>query len=91
MFESFGFDFDTGKNTSGNTVGTTTKTASKEQTAVKVWNDCKDKDGNVRHTLFIQMLSKEDSFSEEQAKKLFALWEQNCIIKLNKDGTWGKI
>ena len=29
--------------------------------------------------------------TDEQAKKLFALWEQNCIIKLNKDGSWGKI
>ena len=91
MFESFGFDFDTGKNTNGNTVGTTTKSTSKEQTAVRVWNECKDKDGNVRHTLFIQMLGKEDGFTDEQAKKLFALWEQNCIIKLNKDGSWGKI
>jgi len=91
MFESFGFDFETGKNKNGNTVGSTTRSESKEQTAHRVWNECKNKDGKVRHTLFIQMLGKEDGFTEEQAKKIFGLWEQNCIVKLNKDGSFQKI
>ena len=91
MFETFGFDFDTGKNTHGNTVGSTTKSESKEQKAHRVWNECKDKEGKVRHTLFIQMLGKEDGFTEEQAKKIFGLWEQNCVVKLNKDGSFQKI
>ena len=91
MFETFGFDFDTGKNTHGNTVGTFTKSESKEQIAHRVWQECKDKEGKVRHTIFINMLSKEDEFTEEQARKMFGLWEQHCIIKLNKDGTYQKI
>lgn len=91
MFESFGFDFETGKNKNGNTVGSTTKSESKEQVAHRVWNDCKDSEGKVRHTLFIQQLGKEDNYTEEQAKKIFGLWEQNCVVKLNKDGTYQKI
>ena len=91
MFESFGFDFETGKNKNGNTVGSTTKSESKEQVAHRVWNDCKDSEGKVRHTLFIQMLGKEDNYTEEQAKKIFGLWEQNCIVKLNKDGSYQKL
>tara|TARA_B100000029_G_scaffold68959_2_gene61379 strand:+ start:10607 stop:12556 length:1950 start_codon:yes stop_codon:yes gene_type:complete len=91
MFESFGFDFETGKNKNGNTVGSTTKSESKEQVAHRVWNECKDSDGRVRHTLFIQQLGKEDNYTEEQAKKIFGLWEQNCIVKLNKDGTYQKL
>jgi replicative DNA helicase Mcm len=91
MFESFGFDFETGKNKNGNTVGSTTKSESKEQVAHRVWNDCKDSDNKVRHTLFIQLLGKEDNYTEEQAKKIFGLWEQNCIVKLNKDGTYQKL
>ena len=91
MFESFGFDFETGKNKNGNTVGSTTKSESKEQVAHRVWNECKDPDGRVRHTLFIQQLGKEDNYTEEQAKKIFGLWEQNCVVKLNKDGTYQKL
>ena len=91
MFESFGFDFSTGRNIHGNTVSSTTKNESKEQKAHRVWNECKSKTGTVRHELFIQRLSKEDSFDETKAHKIFGIWEQQCIIKLNKDGSYEKV
>lgn len=90
MFESFDFDFTTGKNIHGNAVSSTTKNESKEKTAHRIWNECSDKDGNVRMALFIQKLSSEEGFDETSAKKLFGLWESNCVIKLNGDNSWSK-
>jgi len=90
MFESFDFDFTTGKNIHGNTVSSNTKNETKEKKAHRVWNESKDKNGNVREILFIQLLSKEDGFDDVSAKKLFGLWESSCVIKLNKDNTWSK-
>tara|TARA_R110002020_G_scaffold114772_1_gene264069 strand:- start:501 stop:2474 length:1974 start_codon:yes stop_codon:yes gene_type:complete len=90
MFESFGFDFNTGQNTHGQTLSSTNKNVSKEKKALYVWNACKDKNGNVREPLFIQLLGKEEGYDEDQAKKLFGMWEKNCVVKLNKDGSYSK-
>lgn len=90
MFESFDFDFTTGKNIHGNTVSSNTKNETKEKIAHRIWNEAKDKNGNVREVLFVQLLSKEDGFDDVSAKKLFGQWENSCVIKLNKDMTWSK-
>jgi len=90
MFITFGLDMDKGSFDQSLLTGVTGK-ETKEQVANRVWAESSDPAGNVIITEFMKALSESTTFDETAAKKLFDAWDKNCIVRMNKDGTWRKI
>ena len=90
MFATFGLDMDKGKFDQSLLTGITGK-ETKEQVANRVWAEASDPNGDVSITDFMKSLAESTTFDETSAKKLFDSWDKNCIVRMNKDGTWRKI
>jgi replicative DNA helicase Mcm len=88
MFSSLGVNTDNKFSQATFIVG---KKENKEQTAHSVWSQCMNERGTVNYENFIKKLSDTPLFDEISAKKLFGNWEQQCVIKLNGDGTYRKL
>lgn len=88
MFSSLGVNTDNKFSQATFVVG---KKENKEQTAHSVWSQCMNEKGTVNYENFIKKLSDTSLFDEISAKKLFGNWEQQCVIKLNGDGTYRKL
>lgn len=88
MFSSLGVNTDNKFSQATFVVG---KKENKEQTAHSVWSQCMNEKGTVNYENFIKKLSDTPLFDEISAKKLFGNWEQQCVIKLNGDGTYRKL
>lgn len=88
MFNSLGVNTDNKFSQATFVVG---KKENKEQTAHSVWSQCMNEKGTVNYENFIKKLSDTPLFDEISAKKLFGNWEQQCVIKLNGDGTYRKL
>jgi replicative DNA helicase Mcm len=88
MFGSLGVNTDNKFSQATFVVG---KKENKEQTAHSVWSECMNEKGTVMYENFIKKLSDTPLFDEISAKKLFGNWEQQCVIKLNGDGTYRKL
>ena len=90
MFSTFGLDMDKGKFDQSLLTGITGK-ETKEQVANRIWAESSDPAGDVIITEFMKALSESITFDENAAKKLFDNWDKNCIVRMNKDGTWRKM
>jgi non-homologous end joining protein Ku len=90
MFATFGLDMDKGSFDQSLLTGITGK-ETKEQVANRIWAESSDPAGDVVITEFMKALSESITFDENAAKKLFDAWDKNCIVRMNKDGTWRKI
>ena len=88
MFGSLGVNTDNKFSQATFVVG---KKENKEQSAHSVWSECMNEKGNVMYESFIKKLGESPLFDENSAKKLFGNWEQQCVIKLNGDGTYRKL
>ena len=88
MFGSLGVNTDNKFSQATFIVG---KKENKEQSAHSVWTECMNEKGNVMYEGFIKKLGESPLFDENSAKKLFGNWEQQCVIKLNGDGTYRKL
>ena len=90
MFATFGLDMDKGSFDQSLLTGVTGK-ETKEQVANRVWAETSNPNGDVIITEFMKALSESSTFDETAAKKLFDSWDKNCIVRMNRDGTWRKI
>ena len=90
MFATFGLDMDKGSFDQSLLTGVTGK-ETKEQVANRVWAESSDPNGDVTLTNFMKSLAESITFDETSAKKLFDSWDKNCIVRMNKDGSWRKI
>ena len=90
MFATFGLDMDKGSFDQSLLTGITGK-ETKEQAANRVWAEVSDPNGDVTLTNFMKSLAESTTFDENSAKKLFDSWDKNCIVRMNKDGSWRKI
>jgi len=90
MFATFGLDMDKGSFDQSLLTGVTGK-ETKEQVANRVWAEVSDPNGAVLIPNFMKALAESTTFDETSAKKLFDSWDKNCIVRMNKDGTWRKI
>jgi|TARA_R110000824_G_scaffold72633_2_gene185297 replicative DNA helicase Mcm len=66
------------------------KKNTKQHDLLSIWNGCKDANGNVRLNVFQKTLL-ECGMSEDETKRLIDRWENNNVIKLNKDGSYKRI
>ena len=39
----------------------------------------------------MKSLAETSIYDETAAKKLFDNWDKNCVVRMNKDGSWRKI
>jgi len=85
MYANFGVSLEVSKQFDQSKLTGVSKTESKEQKALRVWNDLADEQGHVKDIHFIKLMEKEDGITEEDARKIFARWEQNCVIKLVRE------
>jgi replicative DNA helicase Mcm len=88
MFGSLGVNTDNKFSQATFVVG---KKENKEQTAHSVWAECMNEKGTVMYENFVKKLGENPLFDENSAKKLFGNWEQQCVIKLNGDGSYRKL
>lgn len=88
MFSSLGVNVENKFSQATFVVG---KKENKEHSAHTVWTLCMNEKGNVVYENFIKKLTDTPLFDELSAKKLFGNWEQQCIIKLNGDGSYRKL
>jgi len=87
MYANFDINLDTSKKFDQSKLTGATKSESKEQKAYRVWKSLENENGRVKESHFYKLMEMEDNMSEEDARKIFARWEQNCIIK-KVDGNW---
>ena len=87
MFTSLGVTMDRGFDQATLVIG---KKETKEHTANRVWSECENSDKHVRYEVFAKKLIEIEGFDESSVKKLFANWENQCMIKLNGDGSYRK-
>ena len=90
MYGDFGLDLEKGEFNQSMLSGMTGK-ESKEQVANRVWAEVSDPNGDVSITDFMKALSETPTYEETSAKKLFDNWDKNCVVRMNKDGSWRKI
>jgi DNA replicative helicase MCM subunit Mcm2 (Cdc46/Mcm family) len=87
MFTSLGVTMDKGFDQATLVIG---KKETKEHTANRVWSECENSDKHVKYEVFAKKLIEIEGFDESSVKKLFANWENQCMIKLNGDGSYRK-
>ena len=90
MYGKFGISLDVGTEFNQTKFVGVSKNESREQTANRVWKNLSDNEGLVKDIHFYKLMDKEDGVTEDDAKKIFGRWEQNCEIKLVKDHFYKK-
>jgi len=90
MYRDFGLDLEKGEFDQSLLTGITGK-ETKEQIANRVWAEVSDPNGDVAITDFMKSLAETSIYDETAAKKLFDNWDKNCVVRMNKDGSWRKI
>jgi len=90
MYGRFGISLEVGTEFNQTKLIGVSKNESREQTANRVWKTLSDSEGLVKDIHFYKMMEKEDGVTEDDAKKIFGRWEQNCEIKLVKDHFYKK-
>lgn len=69
----------------------TTSKQNQQQLADSTWNHCKDENGRVNYSKFIEELSKTGRFTADSAKILFSNWEKECVVKHLGDDLYVRI
>ena len=90
MYGRFGISLEVGTEFNQTKLIGVSKNESKEQTANRVWKSLADSDGLVKDIPFYKLMEKEEGLTEDDARKIFGRWEQNCDIKLVKDHFYKK-
>jgi DNA replicative helicase MCM subunit Mcm2 (Cdc46/Mcm family) len=90
MYCRFGISLEVGTEFNQTKFIGVSKNESREQTANRVWKNLSDGEGLVKDIHFYKMMEKEDGVTEDDAKKIFGRWEQNCEIKLVRDHFYKK-
>ena len=90
MYGKFGISLEVGTEFNQTKLIGVSKNESKEQTANRVWRSLEDGDGLVKDIHFYKLIEKEEGLTEDDARKIFGRWEQNCDIKLVKDHFYKK-
>tara|TARA_Y100000590_G_scaffold436248_2_gene556600 strand:+ start:874 stop:2859 length:1986 start_codon:yes stop_codon:yes gene_type:complete len=90
MYANFGVSLEVAKQFDQSKLTGVGKSESKEQKALRVWSELADEEGLVKDIHFIKLIEKEDGMTEEDGRKIFARWEQNCVIKLVREHFYKK-
>ena len=90
MYGKFGISLEVGTEFNQTKLIGVSKNESKEQTANRVWRSLEDGDGLVKDIHFYKLMEKEEGLTEDDARKIFGRWEQNCEIKLVNDHFYKK-
>jgi len=90
MYGRFGISLEVGKEFNQSKLIGVGKNESREQTAHRVWKTLENDQGMVKDIHFYKLMEKEDGLTEDDAKRIWGRWEQNCEIKLVKDHFYKK-
>ena len=90
MYAKFGISLEVGQQFNQSKLIGVSKNESREQTAYRVWKTLEDSEGMVKDIHFYKLMDKEDGVTEDDAKRIWGRWEQNCEIKLVKDHFYKK-
>ena len=90
MYAKFGISLEVGQKFNQSKLIGVSKNESREQTAYRVWKTLENSEGMVKDIHFYKLMDKEDGVTEDDAKRIWGRWEQNCEIKLIKDHFYKK-
>ena len=90
MYGRFGISLEVGQEFNQSKLIGVGKNESREQTAHRVWKTLENDQGMVKDIHFYKLMEKEDGLTEDDAKRIWGRWEQNCEIKLVKDHFYKK-
>ena len=90
MYAKFGILLEVGQQFNQSKLIGVSKNESREQTAYRVWKTLENSEGMVKDIHFYKLMDKEDGVTEDDAKRIWGRWEQNCEIKLVKDHFYKK-
>jgi replicative DNA helicase Mcm len=90
MYSKFGISLEVGEQFNQAKLIGVGKNESREQVAYRIWKTLEDSEGMVKDIHFYKLMDKEDGVTEDDAKRIWGRWEQNCEIKLVKDHFYKK-